>query len=67
MRYLVQLLIPALILLGVIYAVSRSKQSAPKTGNENEILSTQSFLLILVIGAVFTVAVLFGVDAWTDF
>ena len=65
MRILVQLLIPALILLGVIYAVTRKKQSAPK-GDENEILSTQTFLLILVIGSVFTVAVLFGVNSWTD-
>jgi len=40
---------------------TRSRQSAPKESGD-EIMSTQTLLLILVIGAVFTVALLFGID-----
>lgn len=63
MRYLVQLLIPALILIGVIYAVARSRKQGPsQTGDA--LLSTPGFVLVLVVGAAFTVALLFGVGAW---
>lgn len=68
MRYLVQLLLPALILIGVIYAVARSrKKRPPNAGSQGEeLLSTPSFLLVLVVGAAFTVALLFGVGAWAE-
>ena len=66
MRYLVQLLIPALILLGVIWAISRSRRNPSRgaAGDGGEILSTPAFLLILVIGAVLAVALLFAMGAW---
>ncbi len=68
MRYLVQLLLPALILIGVIYAVSRSRKrhSSDERSKRDELLSTPSFLLVLVVGAAFTVALLFGVGAWAE-
>ena len=66
MRYLVQLLIPALLLIGVIYAVVHSRKRGPsKTGaGADALLSTPGFVLVLVVGAAFTVALLFGVGAW---
>lgn len=55
MRYLVQFLIPALIFLGVVWAVSRRRRVAH--GDHDD--TTATFLTILVIGAVVAVAVLF--------
>ena len=55
MRYLVQFVIPALIFLGVVYAVTRRKRH-PQTGQDD---GAAIFLTILVIGAVIAVAVLF--------
>ena len=66
MRYLVQLLIPALILLGVIWAISRSRRSTTRSasGDGNELLSTPAFLLVLAIGGALTVALLFAMGAY---
>lgn len=55
MRYLVQFVVPALILLGVVWAFSRRKR--PAHGDHDD--TTSTFLTILVIGAVVAVAVLF--------
>ena len=55
MRYLIQFAIPALIFLGVVYAVSR-RRKAP-TGEHDD--TTATFLTILVIGAVVAVAIVF--------
>lgn len=55
MRYLIQFGIPALILLGVIYAFSRRRHTA--NGEHDD--TTSVFLTILVIGAVVAVAILF--------
>ena len=55
MRYLIQFAIPALIFLGVVYAVTR-RRKAP-TGEHDD--TTATFLTILVIGAVVAVAVVF--------
>ena len=58
MRYLVQFVIPAMIFLGVVYAVSRRKRQ-PQTGQDD---GAAVFLTILVIGAVVAVATLFIVN-----
>ena len=55
MRYLIQFVIPALIFLGVIYAVTR-RRSQPSSEQDN---SASVFLMILVIGAVVAVALMF--------
>ena len=55
MRYLVQFAIPALIFLGVIYAVAQRKRHPNAEGEDG----AGMFLTILVIGAVVAVAVLF--------
>lgn len=55
MRYLIQFAIPALIFLGVVYAVTK-RRSAPSTAQDD---TTAVFLTILVIGAAVAVAVVF--------
>lgn len=55
MRYLVQFVIPALIFLGAIYAVTRHKRQ-PQSGHDD---GAGVFLTILVIGSVVAVATLF--------
>ena len=54
MRYLIQFAVPALIFLGVVYAVTRRRQ--PGSGHDG---GAGVFLTILVIGAVVAVASLF--------
>ena len=58
MRYLIQLAIPALIIVVTAWLLTRRRRSAPAQGDENS--STRSdtgmFILILFIGA--TVAVI---------
>ena len=62
-RYLVQFGIPALIFLGVVFAVSRRRQ-AP-SGDQDD--TTATFLTILVIGAVIAVGILFVLQVnWND-
>ncbi len=55
MRYIVQFAIPALIFLGVVYAVTRRRHHPAPEGDDN----AGVFLTILVIGAVVAVATLF--------
>ena len=61
MRYLIQLLIPALILIGVVYLVTRGRrthseaeQEAPGDGEKS------TFIVILLIGALAAVAIVFA-------
>ena len=55
MRYLIQFVMPALIFLGVVYAVTRRKRHP----NHDQDDGAAVFLTILVIGAVVAVATLF--------
>ena len=57
MRYLLQFLIPALILFAVIYLISRRRRS--QQGNSD---GRGVFLAILVIGAAAAVAALFALQ-----
>ena len=59
MRYLVQFLIPALIFLGVIYAVTRRRKHPNTEGDDG----AGVFLAILVIGATVAVAIMFILQA----
>lgn len=57
MRYLVQFLVPALIVVVVVYLLARTKRGQDEAGNGDSASSdTGTFILILVVGA--TVAVL---------
>lgn len=59
MRYLVQFLIPALIFLGVVYVVTKKKRAQSEDDD-----TRNTFLVILVIGAVVAVAILFAIPAY---
>ena len=64
MRYLIQFVVPAMILLGVIWAFSRRKQTANAEHDDTPAI----FLTILVIGAVIAVAILFVLQVnWNSF
>ena len=57
MRYLVQFLVPALIVVVVVYLLARTKRGQDEAANGSEEGSdTGTFVFILVVGA--TVAVL---------
>ena len=58
MRYVIQFAIPALIFLGVVYAVTRRRRAPSETHDD----TTATFLTILVIGAVVAVATLFVIQ-----
>lgn len=58
MRYFVQFVIPALIFIGVVFAVTRHRRQ-PQAGHED---GAGVYLTILVIGAVVAVAILFIVN-----
>jgi hypothetical protein len=63
MRYFVQFVIPAMIFLGVVYAVTRHR----RTSSPDNDSGAATFLTILVIGAVVAVATLFVVLVnWND-
>ena len=53
MRYLVQFVIPALIFVGVLYALSRSRRGGSETGSGSGDSDTGAFVVILIVsGAV---------------
>lgn len=57
MRYLVQFLVPALIVVVVVYLLARTKRGQDEADNgDRQSSDTGTFILILVVGA--TVAVL---------
>lgn len=56
MRYLAQLLVPALIIVTVVYLLARTKRGQDETREGTDGSDNGTFLLILVVGA--TVAVL---------
>lgn len=60
MRYLIQFVVPALILLAVIAIVSRSRRQ----GDDED--GRGVFLVLLVIGAVAAVAILFAIQGYLE-
>jgi hypothetical protein len=61
MRYLIQFLVPALIVVVVVYLLGRTRRAgaADAAGRSD----TGTFMLILVIGAAVAVASFFAVEA----
>jgi hypothetical protein len=73
MRYVIQLLIPALVIIVVVLVMTRNRPSAPPQppGGDTEPgdsgpLSTGTFIAILVIGAVFTVALVYALHVGSN-
>lgn len=64
MRYLIQFAIPALIFIGVVIAVTRTRRQPHHESDDGAAM----FLTILVIGAVVAVATLFVLQVnWNAF
>lgn len=70
MRYVVQFLIPALVIIIVTLVLIRNRggnppaaPSTPSHAADSGPLSTGTFMLILVIGAIFTVALIYALHA----
>ena len=63
MRYIIQFLIPALIVLGLAYAFVRARRSAPKTADSGAPLSDPGIVLVVLIGAVLAVALVVALSS----
>lgn len=61
MRHLIQLIIPALIFVGVVYLLSRQRgRQRENTGDASDI---GAFLIILALGAIVAVAIAFALQS----
>lgn len=63
MRYLVQLIIPALIILTVMIVVARNRSRRDEAGEQSD-SEKGMFIFILVIGALVAVAVVIAVQSF---
>ena len=66
MRYLIQLLIPALIFIGVVYLVMRARRSRSvdqQTNAEDDDGDKGMLILIIVAGAMVVVGVVFALQS----
>ena len=62
MRYFIQFVIPAIIFMALVYVVGRRRSlSQGERDGDAPFMSNTSFVLALVVGAAFTVALLFGI------
>ena len=62
MRYMVQFLVPALIVLGVVYLLARTKRGQDEADDADS-SDTGTFILILVVGASVAVLAFFALQA----
>ncbi len=63
MRYIVQFVIPALILLALVYVFVRARRSAPKTDDATESMSDGGVVLVVLIGAVLAVVLVVALNS----
>ena len=72
MRYVIEFLIPAMIVIVVAVVLFRNRTntpapaSAPQAKDDTSSLSTGTFLAILIIGATFTVALIYALHNGTS-
>lgn len=69
MRYVIEFLIPAMIVIVVALVLFRNRPRAPapatsatQANEERATLSTGTFVVILVVGAVFTIALVYALQ-----
>ena len=66
MRYVIEFLVPAMIVIVVALVLLRNRPSTPshattsQTKEDTGTLSTGTFVVILIIGATFTVALIYA-------
>ena len=63
MRYIIQFLVPALIILSVVYMATRRRRQAVVEGRGNE---TGMFIFIIVTGALVAASVMFGLGNYLE-
>lgn len=63
MRYLAQLLVPALIVVAVVYLLARTKQGQDEAREAGDGSENTTFVLILVVGAAVAVLAFFAMQA----
>ena len=71
MRYVIEFLIPAMIVIVVALVLFRNRPdaahaTAAPTKDDTGTLSTGTFILILIIGAAFTVALIYALHNGTS-
>ena len=69
MRYLIQLVIPALIFASVVYLLTRQRQrqrSEESDAGRESRADTGAFLVILALGAVVSVAAAFALQSFWE-
>ena len=62
MRYLIQFLVPALIVVAVVYLLSRTRSANAQ--QQEGASETGTFILILVVGATVAIAAFFALQAF---
>lgn len=62
MRYIVQFLVPALIVLCLAYVFLRARRSPPRSGEAPDALSDGGIVLVVLIGAVLAVALVVALN-----
>lgn len=67
MRYIIEFLVPAMIVIVVALVLIRNRPSTPapatsvnQANDDNATLSTGTFIVILIVGAVFTIALIYA-------
>ena len=64
MRYLIQFLVPALILVAVVYLLGRNRRGGD--GEDGTSADTGTFALILVVGATVAILSFFALQAFLE-
>lgn len=67
MRYVIEFLVPAMIVIVVALVLFRNRPSKPapaasasQANDDSATLSTGTFVVILIVGAVFTIALIYA-------
>ena len=63
MRYIVQFVVPALIVLAIVYAFARGRRNAPRPGDSGGVLSDGGIVLVVLIGAVLAVVLVVALSS----
>jgi hypothetical protein len=63
MRHIVQFVIPALIVLGLVYAFARTRRNRQKADESGDSLSDAGVVLVVLVGAVLAVALVVALSS----